>query len=127
MERFAIVEDVAPRSEGIPRHAYPEDDEAIYVLEGTLVVFLGDEPSVRADAGAFVHIPGGVAHDFRVDSDRARYLLVTAPQHGRFCRAISEPALFREGPPPSSLDMEKIEAACAAYGVEILGPPPTGG
>ena len=63
-------------------------------------------------------------HAFQVDSETARYLILTTPQHERFYRAISEPAQTRSLPPEEPPDMEKIEAAAQAYKVEILGPPP---
>ena len=63
-------------------------------------------------------------HAFQVDSETARYLITTTPQHERFYRAISEPAQSRTLPPEEPPDMEKIEAAAQEYKVEILGPPP---
>jgi hypothetical protein len=41
-----------------------------------------------------------------------------------FIRASSEPAQSRTIPQQEPLDMEKVRAAAAEYGVEILGPPP---
>ena len=125
--RLAVIEDLAPRGEGTPLHAHREDDESFYVLEGELTFWLGDGPPVRAVPGSFVHVPGGVAHAFRVDSETARYLMVTTPRHGDFYRAISDPAPERVLPPAAPMDIAKVGAACAAYGVEILGPPPEGG
>lgn len=122
--KFALIEDFAPRGEGTPRHVHREDDEAFFVLEGELTFYLDDGEPRSASAGSFVHIPGGVAHAFKVDSETARYLIITTPQHERFYRAISEPAPARSLPPEAPPDMEKIEAACQAYRVEILGPPP---
>jgi quercetin dioxygenase-like cupin family protein len=122
--RLAIIEDLAQAGEGTPLHVHRDDDESFYVLEGDVTFWLGDDPPVRGRPGTFVHVPGGVAHAFRVDSETARYLIITTPQHGEFYRAISEPAPERVLPPAGPMDMEKVEAACAAYGVEILGPPP---
>jgi len=122
--RLAVIEDVARQAGGTPLHAHREDDETFYVLEGQLTFWLGDGPPVRAGAGSFVHVPGGAAHAFRVDSETARYLIVTTPRHGDFYQAISEPAPARVLPPAATMDMEKVEAACAAYGIEFLGPPP---
>jgi quercetin dioxygenase-like cupin family protein len=123
--RFSLIEEIAPRGEGTPLHVHREDDETFYVLEGELTFYLneGSQP-IPASAGSFVHIPGGVAHAFQVDSETARYLITTTPQHERFYRAISEPAQSRTLPPEEPLDMEKIEAAAREYKVEILGPPP---
>ncbi|CAA9587503.1 MAG: hypothetical protein AVDCRST_MAG88-4195 [uncultured Thermomicrobiales bacterium] len=122
--QFALVEQATPRGVVTTLHAQPEDDESFYVLEGELTFFLADNPPFRAAAGAFVHIPKGVAHAFRVDSETARYLDLTTAQHERFMRAAGEPAQARVMPPPGPPDMEKVMAAAQQYGVEILGPPP---
>jgi len=121
---FSLIEEVAPGGEGTPLHAHPEDDETFYVLEGELTFCLDDDQPIPASAGSFVHIPGGVVHAFQVDSETARYLILTTPQHERFYRAISEPARARTLPPEEPPDMEKIETAAQEYKVEILGPPP---
>jgi hypothetical protein len=51
-------------------------------------------------------------------------LIITTPQHERFYRAIAEPAQTRSLPPETPMDMEKMGAACEAYGVEGVGPAP---
>ncbi len=123
--RIAVIEDVAPRGEGTPLHTHAADDETFYVLEGEMTFWLGDAAPITGIAGTFVHIPGGVVHAFRVESETARYLIFTTARHGEFYRAISEPALERVLPPPAPMDMERVEAACERYGVQIVGPSPT--
>ena len=113
--RFALVEQVGPGGVATPWHTQPADDESFYVLEGEMTFWLGDEPPFRAAAGAFVHIPAGVPHAFRVESATARYLDLTTAQHERFMRAVGEP------------DMDKVMEAARQYGVDILGPPPDSG
>jgi hypothetical protein len=54
----------------------------------------------------------------------ARYLIITMPQHERFYRAIAEPTQTRSLAPETPMDMEKVRAACDAYGVEGVGPAP---
>jgi quercetin dioxygenase-like cupin family protein len=121
---FGVVEDLAPKGSGTPLHRHSADDEAFYVLEGEMTFFLGDAPPIPASAGSFVHIPGGTVHAFRVDSDTARYLIITTPHHVAFYRAMSDPASTRTIPPDEPLDIERIGAACEAYGVEGVGPVP---
>lgn len=121
---FSLVEEVGQLSEGTPLHRHREDDETFYVLEGEMTFYFEDGRPISASAGSFVHIPGGAAHAFRVDSETARYLIITTAQHEQFYRAISEPARSRTLPPEAPLDMEKVEAAARKYKVEILGPPP---
>jgi mannose-6-phosphate isomerase-like protein (cupin superfamily) len=59
-----------------PRHLHHRDDEAWYVLEGTLRVLVGtDEVEARAGSGVFV--PRGTAHTYwNPGPGPARYLLV---------------------------------------------------
>jgi quercetin dioxygenase-like cupin family protein len=123
---YSIIEDLAPKGSGTPLHRHREDDEAFYVLDGKMTFYLGNDEPIPASAGSFVHIPGGTVHAFRVDSETARYLIITTPQHERFYRAIAEPAQTRSMPPETPMDMEKIGAACEAYGVEGVGPAPEG-
>jgi len=123
--RFSLIEELAPGGEGTPLHVHRQDDETFYVLEGELTFYLGDDEPIPASAGSFVHIPGGVIHAFKVDSETARYLIITTPQHERFYRAaFGDPAQSRTIPPEGPLDMERIEAAAQEYGVEVIGPPP---
>lgn len=65
---------VAPL-EGPPLHTHEREDEAWYVLEGTLRFKLGD--AVReAPAGSFVFVPRGVPHCFQAVGDGAARILV---------------------------------------------------
>jgi quercetin dioxygenase-like cupin family protein len=123
--RFSLIEELAPGGAGTPLHVHREDDETFYVLEGELTFYLEDDQPIPASAGSFVHVPGGAAHAFRVDSETARYLIITTPQHERFYRAaFGDPARSRDLPPEGELDWERINAAAQEYKVEALGPPP---
>jgi quercetin dioxygenase-like cupin family protein len=66
--------------------------ESFYVLEGEISFFLGAQSGQRAIAGAFVYIPGGTVHGFRIESEIARYLILTTPHHGEFYKAITLPS-----------------------------------
>jgi mannose-6-phosphate isomerase-like protein (cupin superfamily) len=62
-----------------PRHLHHHDDEAWYVLEGTLSVQSG-ENEIQAHAGAGVLAPRGTPHTFwNPGPGRVRYLLITTP------------------------------------------------
>lgn len=125
--RFALVEQVAPRGIATPLHVQPADDESFYVLEGELTFYLEGREPIKATAGSFVHIPKGVRHAFQVDSETARFLDFSTPQHESFYRAAAEPARELALPPESPPDMDKVEAAARECGVEILAPPPGAG
>ncbi len=125
--QYALIEQVAPRGVATPLHVQSEDHESFYILEGELTFYLEDGQPMPASAGSFVHIPKGTPHAFQVDSQTARFLDLTTPQHEYFMRAAGEPAQGRVLPPAGPPDMEtveKVNAIAQEYGVEILGPPP---
>jgi hypothetical protein len=98
--------------------------ESFYVLEGELTLYIGDEPGVRAPAGSFAHLPGGTVHGFRIESEKARYLILTTPRHGEFYRAITLPSRTGGQPPLDSIQGPAIEQASKDYGIEFIGPLP---
>ena len=62
-----------------PLHLHRNDDEAWYVLEGTLCVRIGKDV-VEARAGSAVLVPRGTAHTYwNPGSGLLRYLLVMTP------------------------------------------------
>lgn len=122
--RLAVIEDLGSQGDETPLHRHAADDETFYILEGRVIFWLGEGEPVEASAGSFVHIPGGVAHAFRIASETARYLIITTPHHGDFYLAISDPAADPSTSPRGEMDMARVEAACSRFGIEILGPPP---
>jgi quercetin dioxygenase-like cupin family protein len=121
---FALVDEQAKRGESVPLHLHQDDMESFYVLDGEITFYIGDGPGVRARAGSFVHLPGGTVHGFRVESDTARYLILTTPRHGEFYRAITLPARPGGLPPLESVDGATIAQACREYGIQFVGPLP---
>lgn len=121
---FALVDERAPRGESVPLHRHAADVESFYVLDGELSFFIGDERGRRAPAGSFAHVPAGVVHGFRVESEDARYLILTTPRHGDFYRAISAPSAAGGGPPDEPFDFSRLEAIAREYGIEVVGPLP---
>ena len=78
-DRYSISEWwLEPRTAGPGPHTHPEDD-VFYVLEGTFTFQVGDD-RFEAGEGAFVLVPGGVAHDFANSSaSRAGFLNISVP------------------------------------------------
>jgi mannose-6-phosphate isomerase-like protein (cupin superfamily) len=83
-------------------HVHHSDDEAWYVLEGTLGFRVGDD-EVEAGAGAAVFVPRGTPHSFWNAGDGpARYVLVMPPRLQALVEALHAPgagdfaAIFRE-------------------------------
>lgn len=123
---FTLIEDHVVRGKTTPLHLHPDVDEAIYVLEGELLVHIeGEEHRVR-DRGFFL-APRGVPHAFLVTSDTAHLLALQTPGSGEeFYRAASEPlaSAADEARPP---DLAKLRSAAeSSPSIELLGPPPFG-
>src|SRR3954449_2883930 len=70
-----------------PLHTHPED-EAIYVLEGELLVHMDGEEH-RVGQGGFFLAPSGVPHAMLVTSETAHMLALQAPGTGE--------SFYREG------------------------------
>ncbi len=91
-----VFEDDVVRGKSTPLHIHPNEDEAIYVLEGELVVYSEGEEHTVGAGGLFI-APRGLPHAFRVTSETARLFCVQTPGAGEpFYRAVSEPVAAGE-------------------------------
>ncbi len=94
-----------------PLHKHHDDDEAWYVLEGTLHVKVGEEV-VEAKAGSAVFVPRGTPHTYWNPDDRLlRYLLVMTPN---IYRLIQEIHSMNDRSPLA------LQAVFRKYGSELL-------
>jgi quercetin dioxygenase-like cupin family protein len=121
---FLAFEDHMARGKTTPLHLHPNEDEAIYVLDGELLVHIeGEEHTVRR-GGLFV-APRGVPHAFMVTSETARVFSFQTPGTGeRFYRDAGEPA-SSEADSLRPADFARLrEVADRSPSIELLGPPP---
>ncbi|MFJ2598955.1 quercetin 2,3-dioxygenase [Streptomyces erythrochromogenes] len=126
----SVIEHLGRRGSGSPLHVHHHDDEWWYVLDGEMTFWVAGEV-IAAAAGSFVYGPRHVPHTFLVASDEARFLHVTEPGgFDGFTRSLGRPAPSLEIPSDeiAPLDLERLPAIAAEYGIEVLGPPgiPTG-
>lgn len=59
---------IDPHSDGPGAHLHEENDEVVYVLEGTTSILIGTE-WVDAKKGTFIRIPANTLHDFANRTD----------------------------------------------------------
>ena len=119
---FFLFEDSMSEGKMTPLHRHPDEDEALYVLEGEILVQIGDRQE-RVGPGGMTLSPRGVPHAFRVLSPAARLLTLHTPgSGGSFYWTASEPATAdTEGP----VDYARVQECAKNTGaIEILGPPP---
>ena len=122
------VEFTAPKGFGPPLHVHREEDELMYVVDGTIRLEFGDDV-VRAQAGSMVSLPCGIPHTFQVESDTARFVTIASgrrsePSFDRFVTALGTEIADEQLPAPIEIDPGHVAAVCADHGIEVLGPPP---
>jgi quercetin dioxygenase-like cupin family protein len=110
-ERFALTEVCAPSGDMGPLHVHRRDDETFYVLDGELMLYVGDDV-VTAGPGVCVLAPRNVPHTYKVTSaESARWLIISSP-------AGFEALIERMG----TMSPERL---FVDHGIELLGPPGT--
>jgi mannose-6-phosphate isomerase-like protein (cupin superfamily) len=97
-----------------PLHVHHQDDEASYVLEGTLKVRVGVD-DVKVGAGGAVLVPRGTPHTYwNPDPTPTRCVLVMTPPIRRLIDAIHG---------LTERDQETLEATFREHSSEYLGWP----
>lgn len=120
--KLAVVESRVPPGGGPPPHVHSREDESFYVLSGT-VTFITKAGPVKAGAGSFVHLPRGVPHTFKNETEvEARMLIVCAPSG--FDEMVKELGTMLAGPdaaalPPTPEEIERVVSVCPRYGITI--------
>jgi quercetin dioxygenase-like cupin family protein len=117
-----------PPGAATPVHIHTLEDEAFYLLDGTMT-YSADGQLHRLASGSFIFLPRGRPHAFRVTGDvPARFLAIAAP--GALMRLYDEvghPAGNRQLPPPDQeqlmADVHRWLENAPRYGLSIVGPP----
>ena len=90
---YFSVEAVVPPGGGPPPHIQTREEEGFYVTEGELV-FRASGKRVVARPGTFVHVPRGVPHQFKNESDKTArmvFFFVPAGIEGMFEKMAANP------------------------------------
>jgi quercetin dioxygenase-like cupin family protein len=121
---FVMLEDRMEHGKTTPLHTHPNEDEAIYVLEGEILVDVEGQQHRVGQGGLFV-APRGVPHAFMVTSESAHVLTVQTPGTGEsFYREAGEPVRSAEDASRPA-DWARLRAAAErSESIELLGPPP---
>lgn len=121
--QLSIIEVTEPPGAQAPLHVHHGDEEAFYVLDGTVSVTVGDD-TVDLAAGDCAFGPRGVPHRYTVGPDGCRMLFLCTP--GGFEQLVvemSRPAESLTLPPETTEepDWEHVARVAAAHGCELLG------
>ncbi len=116
---LTVLESTPAPGEGPPLHLHVNEDEVVYVLEGTLRLRLGDETELAA-AGTFAYIPRGLPHTWQnVGEAPARFLAIFTPAAPGMESFFER---FAELPDGIALT-DAFRALGGAAGMRVLGPP----
>ena len=77
-----VFEDELVQGKVTPMHFHADVDEALYVLEGEILLKCEGHDHVVGEGG-FAFAPRGYAHAFMVTSQRARLLCIQTPGSGQ--------------------------------------------
>jgi len=123
--QFALIEAVARRGNVPPPHIHHREDEIFYVLEGEIVVSVGDR-TIKGTAGTMVFLPRDVPHSFTIESEQSRMLILLTPAglEGWFKEfSVQAPAMTL--PPagePEYRELQSMLEAAPRYGIEFVLP-----
>ena len=121
--QFALIEAVARRGNVPPPHIHHREDEIFYVLEGEIVISVGDR-AINGTAGTMVFLPRDVPHSFTIESDQSRMLILLTPAglEGWFKEfSVAAPAMTL--PPadePAYGEVQRMLQAAPRYGIEFV-------
>jgi quercetin dioxygenase-like cupin family protein len=114
---FALLESVGHRGHTAPAHRHLHASETFLVLEGEILIEVGEQQQIAA-AGSAAVLPRGLPHTFVVLSPTARYLTLHTPAgFDDFVRAVAD--LAAGGGPPGRA---ALTSTAAEHGIEITGP-----
>ncbi len=107
-----------------PVHVHTREDEVFVLLEGSAVVWSGEQ-RYEVGAGGVAFLPRDIPHAYRITSDGTRMLTLCTPAglEGFFREAGHD--LAQPRPEGWAVDPATMGAAGAAHGVTVLGPPRT--
>lgn len=124
--RYAMVELYATKEGEAPWHIHHREDEAFYIIEGEMTVYVGDK-ALKGKAGDFIFAPKDIPHMYTVDvPGHARILMIFSPAGFEdFVRATSVPATSLIPPPPETvnIDYDKVVHLAKEFGAEFVEPP----
>jgi quercetin dioxygenase-like cupin family protein len=118
---YTIFETSAPPGTGIPMHIHHKDEESIFVIEGRIIVRVG-ELACKAGKGDVLHLPARVPHGWRaIGVEPARLLMTVEVAPGS-----SYEEMFRQaaciGPEDAERDTKRLVAIAALANSELILP-----
>jgi quercetin dioxygenase-like cupin family protein len=121
---YTLIEFSANHGFGSPRHFHEHEDEAFYMLDGSMRVMCGTK-TWEASAGSTVFLPKGIEHAVLVTSETpARALQITNPAGFEdFIGELGRRPDTAGIPAPTMPDIPRMEDVGRRTGRIVVGPP----
>ncbi|MEU4559574.1 cupin domain-containing protein [Actinoplanes sp. NPDC023936] len=115
--RFDVAKDEAP-----PFHLHTREDEVFLLIEGSALVWVGDERH-ELEEGGIVYLPRNIPHGYRITSERADLLVIATP--GGLEKMFRHAGRDLTTPRPDGFEISRQLLAEAAEigGNVVVGPP----
>jgi quercetin dioxygenase-like cupin family protein len=122
---YLMIEAVGRKGNVPPPHIHHREDAIFYILEGEIVVSVGDR-TIKGTPGTMIFLPRDVRHSFTIESEQFRMLILVTPAgfEGWF-RKFSVPAPAMTLPPanePAYNELQRMLEAAPRYGLEFVLP-----
>src|SRR3954454_24175507 len=75
---WAVVETHVRAGDEPPIHTHTREDESIYVVEGAITAYVGDQ-QFDVEAGSYAALPNNVPHGYTVRGEEVRLILTLHP------------------------------------------------
>jgi len=123
--RYAIWEALVLPGGGPPPHTHSREEEGFYLLEGDIVLTVGDQ-RLALSAGMFANMPVGVEHAFKNETNKpARMLISIAPagmEQMFFEVGVPMPPGATTAPVTTQEEIAKLLQIAPRYGITIKPP-----
>ncbi|MBX7105503.1 MAG: cupin domain-containing protein [Gemmataceae bacterium] len=123
--QYSLFEAVIQPGGGPPPHVHSREAEGFYILDGEMTFYL-DGRRHTAGPGGYAHLPIGLPHYFRNETDSPVRMLISVFPAGfeKFLFEIGEkvPVDTLTGRPPTPEDVSRLLEAAPRYGLKILAP-----
>ncbi len=119
--RHDLIDSVLPAGSMTPLHLHTRYEERVYVISGSLTVFVGPD-KLTVGPGGFYHIPLHAPHTVQAGSEDTRAILISSPAgFAELVARAGTPAHLAT--PRTEPDLELFMTVTTELGDVTLGPP----
>lgn len=120
--QLSVIEEFCGTGDTSPMHVHQHEDEMFWLLEGSMLAWVGDQ-RFEVSPGGIAFLPRGLPHAYRFTAPSRALLLATPAGIEDMFRGAGWD-LSRPVPDGWSVDMQRLKEITDRRGTPIVGPPP---